>query len=36
MTHCRNTVPAKAAACAESAALLNDLSFVRRGLTENG
>ena len=36
MTHCRNADPAKAAACAESAALLNNLSFVRRGRTEYG
>ena len=36
MTHCRNAGPAKAAACAESAALLNNLSLVRRGRTEYG
>ena len=34
MTHCRSAGPAKAAACAESAALLNNPSFVSRGRTE--
>ena len=36
MTHCRSAGPAKAAACAESAALLNNLSLVSRGRTECG
>ena len=36
MTRCRSAGPAKAAACAESAVLLNNLPPVGRGRTEYG